>query len=355
VRSIRRTATIFPILLIPGFVLLTCGFWFVGSILIAPLPIGVIYGFMFVEFAVAVALSVWFSKRLTEPISELVPLMDPRGQIAFRSLHDADLPFELEAIRSSLLQIAGQQQLQNEERQRLERVRSEFLGNVSHELRTPIFAVQGFIETLLDGAIDDPAVNREFLNRAKVQSERLNSLLTDLIDISRIESGEMRMNFELFDIEPLIREIVNELKPQAKAKHIELITGGNVAPHRRVEVFADHGRIKQVLINLIDNAIKYSPDGGVVRIQLLAATPTRDDITLRVSDTGIGIAESDLPRLFERFYRVSKDRSRSSPGGTGLGLAIVKHIVEAHRGKIIVHSTLGSGSTFEFTLHTERF
>jgi two-component system phosphate regulon sensor histidine kinase PhoR len=307
------------------------------------------------ELILAVIISIWYGKQLLRPLASLVPSVTKSGDIAFPAQHSVPLPIELEAIRSSLLQIAEQQKRQNEERQRLERVRSEFLANVSHELRTPIFAVQGFIETLLDGAIDDPNVNREFLNRARVQADRLNNLLTDLIDISRIESGEMRMNFDVFDLEPLIREVVNELKLQAKAKRIELITGGNVAPHHRVEVFADHGRIKQVLINLIDNAIKYSPEGGVVRVQLLAGAPTKEEVTVRVVDTGIGISNADLPRLFERFYRVSKDRSRSSPGGTGLGLAIVKHIVEAHRGKITVHSTLGEGSTFDFTLHTEAF
>jgi two-component system, OmpR family, phosphate regulon sensor histidine kinase PhoR len=347
VRSIRRSAVLFPLALLAGSVVVTV-------IAYAVLPSGV-SAVVAVELVVAVLLSIWYGKQLLRPLASLVPAVDKSGAIEFSAQHDASLPIELDAIRSSLLQIAEQQQRQNEERQRLERVRSEFLANVSHELRTPIFAVQGFIETLLDGAIDDPKVNREFLTRAKVQSERLNNLLTDLIDISRIESGEMRMNFELFDIEPLIREIVNDLKLQAKAKGIELITGGNVAPHHRVEAFADHGRIKQVLINLIDNAIKYSPNGGVVRVQLLAATPTKDEITIRVVDTGIGISDVDLPRLFERFYRVSKDRSRSSPGGTGLGLAIVKHIVEAHRGRITVHSTPGEGSTFEFTLHTEPF
>ena len=346
-RSIRRSAVLFPLALLAAAVLLTALVYFVipSSVSVA----------IVAELILAVIISIWYGKQLLRPLASLVPSVTKSGDIAFPAQHSVPLPIELEAIRSSLLQIAEQQKRQNEERQRLERVRSEFLANVSHELRTPIFAVQGFIETLLDGAIDDPNVNREFLNRARVQADRLNNLLTDLIDISRIESGEMRMNFDVFDLEPLIREVVNELKLQAKAKRIELITGGNVAPHHRVEVFADHGRIKQVLINLIDNAIKYSPEGGVVRVQLLAGAPTKEEVTVRVVDTGIGISNADLPRLFERFYRVSKDRSRSSPGGTGLGLAIVKHIVEAHRGKITVHSTLGEGSTFDFTLHTEAF
>jgi two-component system phosphate regulon sensor histidine kinase PhoR len=251
--------------------------------------------------------------------------------------------------------IAEKQERDLEARQKLERVRSEFLGNVSHELRTPIFAVQGFIETLLDGAIDDPKVNRDFLERAHVQADRLNSLLNDLIDISRIESGEMRMSFRAFDIQPFLRDFTSEMQPLAHAKNISLYFTGNILPHHEVIVYADKERIKQVLINLVDNAIKYSESGTAIKIELLNNEPDAKQVTVRVADNGIGIAPEHLPRLFERFYRVDKGRARSSPGGTGLGLAIVKHITEAHRGRISVSSELGKGSAFQFTLRKEPF
>lgn len=344
-RSIRRNAALFPVLILIGFVLLTA---FLLSV------VDNVSGYVVAEVIIAALLSIWYSKRLLRPLETLEPTLDAHGHIEFPA-HDTEAPIELAALRTSLQQIATRQRQQSQERERLERVRSEFLANVSHELRTPIFAVQGFIETLLDGAIDDPKVNREFLERARVQAERLNTLLSDLIDISRIESGEMRMSFRVFDIEPLLRDVLNELKPQASSKDIHLILSGNVSPHKQIAVYADRDRIKQVLINLIDNAIKYSGQGSTIRLDLLKGVPTNEEITVRVSDNGIGIDMEHLPRLFERFYRVNKDRSRSSPGGTGLGLAIVKHIVEAHRGKITVHSTIGEGSQFEFTLHTEPF
>jgi two-component system, OmpR family, phosphate regulon sensor histidine kinase PhoR len=300
--------------------------------------------------------SLWYARRLVLPIRELMPTVDVKGHLEFRSTTVAITPpAELRALSDVIDQIAEKQRRDDQAREKLERVRSEFLANVSHELRTPIFAVQGFIETLLDGAVDDPSVNRDFLFRARLQAERLNNLLNDLIDISRIESGEMHMSFRLFDIQPFLRDFTSEMQPIARAKNIELYFTGNTLPHHEVGVYADKERVKQVLINLVDNAIKYSEGGGSIKIELMNAEPKPDELTIRVSDTGVGIAPEHLPRLFERFYRVDKGRARSSPGGTGLGLAIVKHITEAHRGKINVTSETGKGSTFQFTLRKEPF
>jgi two-component system, OmpR family, phosphate regulon sensor histidine kinase PhoR len=285
-----------------------------------------------------------------------MPTVDTKGHLEFRSTTVAITPpEELRALSVVIDQIIEKQRRDDQAREKLERVRSEFLANVSHELRTPIFAVQGFIETLLDGAIDDPAVNRDFLVRARLQAERLNNLLNDLIDISRIESGEMRMSFRMFDLQPFLRDFTAEMQPLAHAKNIELYFAGNVLPHHEVNVYADKERIKQILINLVDNAIKYSESGGSIKIELMNAEPTPNELTIRVVDTGVGIAQEHLSRLFERFYRVDKGRARSSPGGTGLGLAIVKHITEAHQGKISVTSEIGKGSAFQFTLRKEPF
>jgi two-component system phosphate regulon sensor histidine kinase PhoR len=227
---------------------------------------------------------------------------------------------------------------------KLERMRSEFLGNVSHELRTPLFSTQGLIETLLHGAIDDKKVNRSFLKKALNNIERLNVLLEELIDISRIESGEMKLRLRYFDIVPLVTSVVAEMQTFAEQEDVDVSVKGAV--EKTLEVFGDQERLKQVLVNLVENAIKYSKKHGHVSV-VLADLPGHAEIT--VEDNGIGIAPQHLPRIFERFYRGDKDRSRDV-GGTGLGLAIVKHIVEAHGSTISVESEVGVGSRFTFAV-----
>lgn len=226
---------------------------------------------------------------------------------------------------------------------KLERVRSQFLGNVSHELRTPLFALNSAIETLLNGAIDDPIVNREFLEKALHHAQRLDALLNDLIEISRIESGEMKMSFRYFNLQEFLHESMESVRLEAEKKGIRLVRD-NVAA--TLSVFGDKERLKQVMENLLSNAIKYTDAGGAVSI---SAVKNDDAVRISVSDTGCGIAAEHIPRIFERFYRVDKDRSREV-GGTGLGLAIVKHIVEAHGSKVEVESEMGKGSVFSFML-----
>jgi two-component system phosphate regulon sensor histidine kinase PhoR len=228
---------------------------------------------------------------------------------------------------------------------KLERVRSEFLGNVSHELRTPIFAIQGMLETLAGGAVDDPGVNRDFVGRALQNTHRLNALIRDLIEISRIESGEMKMSFRYFDVGGLLRDVAAELEPLARQKDLRLDV--RIAP-ALAAVFGDRDRLKQVMVNLVENALKYTPAGGSVVVD---ARPEERAVKVSVIDSGIGIPPEHLPRIFERFYRVDRERSREA-GGTGLGLAIVKHIVEAHGQTVHVDSTVGRGSTFSFLLKT---
>ncbi len=350
--SLRLRAAAFPVLLVLIVLVIANGvIWADKPLLVTP---AVTISIMLV--VLAAILSLWFAARLVKPIRELMPTVDPDGHLEFRSTKAAiKPPEELRALAIAIDQIAEKQRRDDAARQRLERVRSEFLANVSHEFRTPIFAVQGFIETLLDGAVDDPNVNRDFLERAKSQAERLNNLLNDLIDISRIESGEMRMSFRMFDIQPFLRDFAAEMRPMARARNIEISFASNVTPQKEASVYADKERIKQVLINLVDNAIKYSDQGTAIALELLDGEPRTDELTVSVSDNGIGIAQEHLPRLFERFYRVDKGRARSSPGGTGLGLAIVKHITEAHHGKISVTSQIGKGSTFQFTLRKVPF
>lgn len=225
---------------------------------------------------------------------------------------------------------------------KLERVRREFLANVSHELRTPIFTIQGYIETLLDGAIGDQKVNRTFLEKANYHTLNLSTLLNDLIDISMIESGEMRMSFRYFDIIEFITRQVDEMKPLAGKKNLSLEF---IPPKPKLTVFGDKDKLRQVFVNLIQNAIKYTEEGTV---SVIVEEETKFCRVI-IRDTGIGIPDEDINRIFERFYRVDKARSRAV-GGTGLGLAIVKHIIEAHDSKIEVKSKYNFGSEFSFRL-----
>ena len=229
------------------------------------------------------------------------------------------------------------------ELKKLEQVRSQFLGNVSHELRTPIFSIQGYLETLLDGALVDPSVSRKFVERAHANAIRLNLLLSDLIDISKIESGEMRMSYRYFNAIEMIHDVLHSLEFQAEQYQVHLRTN---LPEHEVLVYGDKERLSQALTNLVENALKYNKQGGNVEVGL---TMNTSQVTISVKDTGIGISAEHKDRIFERFYRVDKDRSRAV-GGTGLGLAIVKHILEAHQTSPIVESIAGAGTTISFTL-----
>ncbi len=225
---------------------------------------------------------------------------------------------------------------------KLEQMRREFLGNVSHELKTPIFAISGYLETLLNGAIKDERVNMHFLSKAYEHTGNLSSLLNDLIDISLIESGQMRMSFRYFNLKNAIQSLVDEFDPTIESEDIQLV----VHPIRKgLQIYSDKARFRQVMINLLQNAAKYTQHG---KIEIIVQEDN-EECTIKVKDSGVGIPEEDLPRIFERFYRVDKARSRDV-GGTGLGLAIVKHILEAHESKIEVESTYGEGSTFFFKL-----
>jgi len=226
---------------------------------------------------------------------------------------------------------------------RLERFRSEFLGNVSHELRTPIFSLKGFLETLSDGALEDPTVNRTFLEKAYHHASRLDILLTDLIEISRIESGDMKMSFRYFDVTSFLRHVRDDFIDEAGRKEQTIIVSPDSG---EIKAFGDKDRLRQALESIVENAIKYSQSNAQI---LLKAVDGHDSVTIAISDNGPGIPPEHLPRIFERFYRVDKNRSREV-GGTGLGLAIAKHIVEAHGSHIHVQSTVGGGSTFVFQL-----
>jgi len=223
--------------------------------------------------------------------------------------------------------------------------RKEFIGNLAHELKTPIFNIQGFILTLLEGGMEDPEINRKFLLKAAKNVERMSGLLEDLDVITKMEAGNLDIELVPFDLLDIVRETIESLEPKAKRNNIELrITKG--MDGSKVMVLGDAAKLVQVLTNLIVNSINYGTEGGRTEVRYYDA---EDSILVEVADTGIGIREEDLPRVFERFYRVDKSRSRHA-GGSGLGLAICKHIIETHGQTINVRSTYGEGSTFSFTL-----
>lgn len=219
----------------------------------------------------------------------------------------------------------------------LEGLRRDFVANVSHELKTPLTSIVGFTETLLDGASSDPETCREFLQIIYKEGIRLQRLVTDLLDLSKIESKQVAIQLELVSIQMVVHEVIETLVEQMQAKKLHLLT--DIPP---LQVSIDTDCVQQILLNLLANAMNYTPVGGKVTVKV---SKQPDYWQLQVMDTGIGIPEADLPRIFERFYRVDKARSRNS-GGTGLGLAIVKHLVELHQGRIEVESEVGQGSTF---------
>jgi two-component system phosphate regulon sensor histidine kinase PhoR len=304
----------------------------------------IIWGVGIFALILTTVVSFQVSRRVTRPILRLAAMAEKirDGDLQERvEVHSDD---EFGALAKAINDMAEKLSNDITQLRKLERVRTEFLGNVSHELRTPIFSIQGFIETLLDGAVDDPNVNREFLEKAHKHAGRLNTLLNDLIEISRIESGDMKMSFRYFDVAELVRTATEEMREAARRKAIRLEDREEVPDGCRA--YGDRERLKQVLINLIDNAIKYTEQGGRI---VCGARAEGMKVVLWVEDSGAGISVEHLQRIFERFYRVDKDRSRDV-GGTGLGLAIVKHIVEAHGSVINVESEVGKGTTFRFWL-----
>ncbi len=225
---------------------------------------------------------------------------------------------------------------------RLERVRAEFVANVSHELRTPLTAIKGYVETLLDGALEEPANARPFLETAHRHAERLGRLVDDLLQLSDVEMGRVVLALEPVELREAADGVVAVFDGPATRKRVGLV---NEVPSDLI-ARADRDRLSQILVNLVDNAVKYTPDGGEVR---LLGRRLDGQVEVAVADTGIGIPSTDLPRITERFYRVDKARSRAL-GGTGLGLAIVKHLVHAHGGELTIESELGKGTTVRFTL-----
>ncbi|WP_382319373.1 sensor histidine kinase [Hymenobacter bucti] len=261
-------------------------------------------------------------------------------------------PEPLKRLRDEILETAERRQQEFDELKRLQVLRREFLADVSHELKTPLFAAQGFVHTILDEEEDDedgmdPATRRKFLQKAASSLDALDTLVQDLVTISQLEKGVVRMRRQRFDLVALVQEIFELLEQQAGRRGTTLTLFPTPLPEAGLPVVADRNRIRQVLINLIDNAIKYGREtGGQVVVSLVAG---RESVRVTVRDNGAGIAPEHQARVFERFYRVEKSRTRAA-GGTGLGLAISKHIIEAHKSNIRIKSAVGEGTAMEFKL-----
>lgn len=251
----------------------------------------------------------------------------------------------LNDVEQEVKEWAGDKKREIDLLKKQEQFRKEFLSNVSHEFKTPLFAIQGYIETLKDCITDDPEMAAKFLKKAENNVERLSFLISDLDSISKLETGEMPINFEKFDFVVLAKEVMENLEDMAATNQVKLAFKEKYTAPTMVS--ADREKIRQVMVNLLQNSIKYSKEnGGLTAIKIFEL---HDQFLIEVTDNGIGIDQKHLPRLFERFYRVDSHRSRQE-GGTGLGLAIVKHILEAHQQTISVRTTPNIGTTFAFTL-----
>jgi two-component system phosphate regulon sensor histidine kinase PhoR len=255
----------------------------------------------------------------------------------------------IDEVREDVEKWAEQRKAEIEALQNTEAYRKEFLQNLAHEFKTPIFAIQGYVDTLLNGALDNPEVNKKFLENAARNVDRMVNLVSDLDEISKLESGEQPLNKQPFIIQDLIKDVYETLSIKTSAHNINSsIKKGCELP---IQVFADKEKIRQVILNLVENATKYGKQDG----HIVASIYKIDEghVLIEISDDGIGIAEEHLHRIFERFYRTDRGRSRNI-GGTGLGLAICKHIIEAHDQVIHVRSKIDVGTTVGFTLEAKK-
>ena len=301
-------------------------------------------------FLPAIAMALVFARYVASRLGQIIDFAEQMaaGNLRARLPHTGKGEFGVLSARlnetSEKLEFLRERlESEQNEMEKIEQVRKDFVANVSHELRTPLASIQGYTETLLDGALYEPDHNVKFLSIIRDNAQRLTRLTADLLVLSRVEQGQQKFNFGHHLVSRLLAPDLDMMRPLAERKAIQLTL--EAAPHD--EAYCDPEAVHQILTNLLDNAIKYTPDGG--RVTVGARLVGKDRVEMFVRDSGIGIPQSELPRLFERFYRVDKARSRSL-GGTGLGLAIVKHLTRAQGGDVRVESAPEQGSTFYFTL-----
>ncbi|HQV34784.1 MAG TPA: ATP-binding protein [Flavobacterium sp.] len=284
-----------------------------------------------------------FIYRRVKKIYDDVSLLD---STTFRS---QPITTDMATLTKEVKKFATDKKLEIETLKVREEYRREFLGNVSHELKTPLFTVQGYISTLLDGAANDKVLRKKYLERAEKGVERLIYIVKDLDMITKLETGDLNLDYSIFDIVETIKNVFDLLEMRASKKKITLTFDTNYS--KPIYVRADQEKIQQVITNLVMNSIKYGKEGGTTEVSIEDLVNKK--IIIRITDNGEGIQKQHIPRLFERFYRVDKSGARSE-GGSGLGLAIVKHIIEGHNEKIYVESQFGVGSEFSFTLEKQK-
>ncbi|MEM9050656.1 MAG: ATP-binding protein [Bacteroidota bacterium] len=323
-----------------------CIFLVVGTLLLFQVPLDLL---QLISFSILFFFASWLviHKSLQRFIYAKIKLI-------FRNMHSLNVDrnaFKLDMskdvlgdVNKEVVDWAEDRMAEIEDLREKENFRKEFVGNVAHELKTPIFSIQGYILTLLEGALEDPNFNRKFLLKAAKSVDRMTMLIEDLDTITQFESGNLQLEREKIDIVELTKEVIEQREEEAKLKNITISFSKNY--DKPIFVDADSFRISQVLINLINNSIKYGSIDGNIIIRFFDMD---ERILVEVEDDGPGIDEEHIPRLFERFYRVDKSRSRHQ-GGTGLGLAICKHIIEGHEQSLNVRSEVGKGSVFSFTL-----
>lgn len=305
----------------------------------------VAFGISFSSAFILIYISLEF--LVFKEVRNIYSSIDKMNRKEFKSYTEHGVQYSrnpLMLVSQEITAYATRKQQEIDELRKLETFRREFIADVSHELKTPIFAAQGFVLTLLDGAVEDENVRYKFLKKAAKSLDGLNLLVQDLLVLSQLESGDLTMQIDVFDIQDLTNDVFEQLEEKAQKKNIALNIR-NPNP-KGVYVNADAIRMMQVLTNLVLNSIKYGNDDGFVIVEF---KDNDDTIIITVEDNGIGIPKEHVKRIFDRFYRVEKSRSKKQ-GGTGLGLAIVKHIVEKHNSKVQVNSTVDKGSIFTFKL-----
>ncbi len=318
----------------------TAFLWMVPSISSTALIIALLLSFSSSYILIRILLDTLFFRHINT-IYEMLEKMQDKDFTLSASSRSAN---PLKKINREISSYVSSKEEEIERLRQLEHFRREFIADISHELKTPLFAAQGFVHTLLDGAVKDKTVRDKFLKKAARSLDGLDILVQDLLTISQMETGEVTMHFESFDIIPLANQVIEQMEGKAEKKKLEIILTND--PGKKIFVHADYQRIYQVLANLISNAIKYSTKNKQIQITF---EESETDVRCLVKDQGYGIPKEDLSRIFERFYRVDKSRSKER-GGTGLGLAIVKHIMEGHGSQVRVQSVVNEGSTFSFQL-----
>jgi len=283
--------------------------------------------------------------------SRIKKLYDDLTILQSSAINTGPVTTDMKTLTAEIEKFAQEKKLEIDGLKVREQYRKDFLGNISHELKTPLFMIQGYILTLLDGAVDDKKVAKKYLQRAAKGVDRLAYIIKDLDLITKFEAGNLTVEPEAFDAVDLVKSVFEMLEMRASKKNITLTF--DMEYQQPIFVWADAEKIQQVLTNLIVNAIKYGHEDGTIEVSIEDLVKSK--VIIRITDNGEGIAKEHIPRLFERFYRVDKSGSRKE-GGSGLGLSIVKHIIEAHGEKIYVESVLGVGSEFSFTLekHQEK-